>query len=501
MADAYKNIVEIPERGIHYFRHYFIPHEGNNHQPLVIRPTALKIYSIALILIKLSLTGFLYAVYPTEAQFAELTASKVFELTNQSRVENGLPSLRLNNRLSQAASAKAQDMVNDDYFEHTAPDGKKFWQWIKETGYSYTAAGENLAMDFTTAESAHNALMASSSHRNNILKSNYAEMGVAVLEGKLNGRQTTVLVEHFGTPTSPTVVAQAPETTTTPPIPATPPSTPPSSPPVQTPPPPPLTYKATFVGSSAERFVLLPGTTTEAWVDFKNTGTATWTNSGEHFVALNSTDPAGRTSVFSDTTWPDPYRPAILEQTSVRSGEVGRFRFILKAPLEPTEQNETFALVAENLLWLEGESAKISIAVIQPAPEPAPDPEPTVAIQEQEITPQETIQAAFNTTAVAVIPTDTGPEVLPVEETTPLVVSVAGSTIPDWQKAFIDWSVRFFWAFLIFLTVSLFLNIVMKFRVQHRHVILQTLAVMGLTTFMALVQFHFVERLANILIV
>lgn len=491
MTNGYRNIIEIPERGYHYFRHYFIPHEGNNHHPLAVRPKALKTYSAVLIAVKVFLTGFLYIAYPTQAQFAELTASKIFDLTNAARVENGAGTLKLNASLSRAAQAKAKDMVRLGYFDHTGPDGKKFWQWLKEAGYSYSVAGENLAMDFTTAESAHRALMASVSHRNNILKSTYTEMGVAVLEGSLDGHETTVLVEYFGTPLASKRVAKKPAATV---------GTTPSQQQAQkkTPEAPvPSDFRAEFVGKSEEKYILLTGSEVSVWVDFKNTGTAVWYNNRGAFVALNVTEPIGRTSAFAHSSWVESYRPAKLSQSSVRPGEVGRFVFTMKAPQTPMKTAEVFALVAENLTWIEGGKATLPMTVVERRPmvaaaqETAPQP-PTL---------QDALDQQFNTTAVEVIPNDSEPIITPAEEAqpTPLVVGMP-TPRSDWQRLLIDWTIRFFWAFLIFLTISLFLTVLVRIRVQHRHAILQTVLVIVLTAFMIFVPFHYAERIVSIFV-
>lgn len=483
METTYRNLIEIPERGYHYFRHYFIPHEGNNHYPLVVRPSALKAYSVALIAVKVLLTGFLYAVYPTEAQFAELTASKIFELTNTSRVENGQPSIKLSALLTKAAQAKAQDMIRVGYFDHTGPDGKKFWQWIKETGYAYTTAGENLAMDFTTAESAHRALMASASHRKNILKSNYTEMGVAVAQGSMNGRETTVLVEYFGTPSSgKRLVVTTPKTQPAPPPAQT--AKPEAKPAVPA-------YRATHVGTSNEKLILFPGGEVSVWVDFKNSGSAVWRNDREHFLAFNVTNPAGRTSAFLHPSWKAPYRPAVLSQKTVKPGQTGRFSFTLKAPETSGIFTEDFAIVAENLTWVEGGLVSIPVTVEsrQPAVAAGEEPEP----------PQKDVEQQYNTTTTVVAVEEAHPAIQPSDEQpTPLVVT--SEPRPDWRRQVVDWSVRFFWAFLIFLTVSLALTIFVRIRVQHRPAILQTLLVLSLAAFMVLVRLHVAERIANILV-
>jgi hypothetical protein len=57
--------------------------------------------------------------------------------------------------------------------------------------------GENLAMNFTSPESVHKALMFSPSHKKNILNGEYKDIGLAVLNGTIDGKETSVLVELF----------------------------------------------------------------------------------------------------------------------------------------------------------------------------------------------------------------------------------------------------------------------------------------------------------------
>ena len=72
------------------------------------------------------------------------------------------------------------------------------------------------------------------------------------------------------------------------------------------------------------------------------------------------------------------------------------------------------------------------------------------------------------------------------------------STNQQSSKALVDlvieYSNIFFIAFLIFILISLLLNIFIKIRVQHSSLILQTIAVAALITAMILVKFHFVEQ-------
>lgn len=131
-----------------------------------------------------------------------ITPAEIIDLTNQSRKENKLLNLVANEKLAGAAEAKADDMFKFQYFDHNSPSGVTPWNWIKAFGYDYRYAGENLAIDFVTAEGAHKALMASDSHRKNILNPNYTEIGVAARKGIFEKNESIIIVMEFGTPST-----------------------------------------------------------------------------------------------------------------------------------------------------------------------------------------------------------------------------------------------------------------------------------------------------------
>lgn len=461
MAVARQSAVPFHRRGAHALHHAFIPHAGNGHHPLVVRPRALKIYSVLLVLLKLGMTGFLYAIYPTQAHYAELTTAKILELTNESRAAALLPALTLDSALTRAAEAKAADMLERGYFEHTNPGGKKFWQWIREAGYDYTTAGENLAMDFTTAESAHTALMASPSHRANVLKETYAEIGLAVAHGSFQGTGTIMLVEMFGTPLPDALPTDAPATETESRAASTATPEPSES----------LTYTTRITSVSDASLALLPGSTADVWIDYKNTGTATWRPTDTNFLALNVANPAGRTSAFANDTWIAPYRPATLTVT-VAPGETGRVRFSLTAPARPGAYEESFALVAEGSQWLQGSEATIPITVVG------------------------TVAGTDTDENAVALPS---PDATLVEEASaqPAPLTVAAEAPSDWRRTVVDLTQRTYWAFFVFLTLSLLLAVLVRIRIQHKHLVVQTLAVIMLASVAALVKFHFLERLAE----
>lgn len=128
-----------------------------------------------------------------------IVPSDVITLANSARIKSGLNPLHENTKLAQAAQAKADDMIKNDYFSHTSPKGVEPWYWIKQAGYQYKAAGENLAINYTDATNQHNAWMKSETHRANIMNTRYQDIGVAVVKGKINGKESIVTVEYFGT--------------------------------------------------------------------------------------------------------------------------------------------------------------------------------------------------------------------------------------------------------------------------------------------------------------
>lgn len=119
--------------------------------------------------------------------------------TNIQRSQNGKSALSLNNQLSQAAQAKANDMVARDYWSHVTPDGKQPWQFIANTGYLYVSAGENLAYGFSTSSSTVAGWMNSPSHRANILNADYLEVGFGIANSanfQGTGEETVVVAMY-----------------------------------------------------------------------------------------------------------------------------------------------------------------------------------------------------------------------------------------------------------------------------------------------------------------
>lgn len=138
-----------------------------------------------------------------------VTNNELLDTTNAQRVAQNLPALKLNTQLSDAAYQKANDMFKQQYWAHDAPNGTTPWAWFSKVSYNYSYAGENLAKNFTTANAATTAWMASPEHRANILDSHYTDVGFAVVSGTLKGENTLLIVALYGRPASAVAVAGA----------------------------------------------------------------------------------------------------------------------------------------------------------------------------------------------------------------------------------------------------------------------------------------------------
>lgn len=182
---------------IKHLERLFIPNAKNEWKPHIFKPKNLFRLAVVLLIIKFLIFSLIF-YFPRTSHFAVVVSSDLVELANKERMASGLKPLVINQQLVQAAQSKAEDMLNQDYFAHTSPVGVTPWYWLEKAGYKYTAAGENLARNFTDSNYVHQAWMDSASHKANILNKNYQEIGIAVVEGELNGEKTVLAVEFFG---------------------------------------------------------------------------------------------------------------------------------------------------------------------------------------------------------------------------------------------------------------------------------------------------------------
>jgi hypothetical protein len=99
----------------------------------------------------------------------------------------------------------------------------------------------------------------------------------------------------------------------------------------------------------------------------KNTGNTTWTNSGPNPARVGTTHSLDRQSSFSDSTWINNTRPALMKEASVAPGQTATFEFWVKAPTNQSGSfNEYFDILLEGKAWLHDIGFNYAASVVRP---------------------------------------------------------------------------------------------------------------------------------------
>jgi hypothetical protein len=184
-----------------WLKKHFIPHVGNDHRPHILRDSSIR--NIVVIVIFLEILTFLIPTLThinMTGGMAAVLPAVLDDLTNQERQSQNLQTLAVNPILNEAAEMKAEDMATKGYFAHTSPEGKTPWYWLQKVGYKYQYAGENLAINFSDSKDVTDAWMASPTHKANIVKGNYTEIGTGIATGIYEGKETVFVTQVYANP-------------------------------------------------------------------------------------------------------------------------------------------------------------------------------------------------------------------------------------------------------------------------------------------------------------
>lgn len=121
---------------------------------------------------------------PGDLHHDEEAAAEVFDLLNRARLDAGVDPLAWSPALVLVAQGHAAEMYLEGYFSHRSPVTGTVGDRLEAAGITYRVAGENLALAATPTE-VHAGLMDSPGHRENILRSEFSRVGVAVVAGPL----------------------------------------------------------------------------------------------------------------------------------------------------------------------------------------------------------------------------------------------------------------------------------------------------------------------------
>lgn len=125
----------------------------------------------------------LNGIYPKDSD--ELRKSFEFQikdLANTERYKDNLNTLLYSEQATISSRKHSEDMMLNNYFDHTNKENKSPFDRMKSEGIKYKNAGENIAAGQNSAIYAHHAWMNSLGHRKNIL-GDYKYIGVGVIFG------------------------------------------------------------------------------------------------------------------------------------------------------------------------------------------------------------------------------------------------------------------------------------------------------------------------------
>jgi uncharacterized protein YkwD len=177
-------------------KNFFIPTHSNNYRAHLIKLPSLFLFLLVIV-------GFnTFSIIDTSAQSTSsvINSTSLLNQHNSIRSSLGLNDLTINQNLTVSAQSKANQMMKFNCWSHYCPDGKSPWDFFNEANYDYKLAGENLAEGFFDVDDLMTAWMNSITHKDNIIKNDYREVGFGIAYGDYQGKANNmIVVVHFGT--------------------------------------------------------------------------------------------------------------------------------------------------------------------------------------------------------------------------------------------------------------------------------------------------------------
>lgn len=128
-----------------------------------------------------------------EIELSSYFEDSMVDLINSTRLQEGLGKLNYDVMMNEVARKHSENMVENEFFDHTDTEGFTVSDRVREGGYRVSLVGENLAYGQLNAMFAHENLMNSLGHRENILNKDYSDVGVGVAFSKENVPYFTVI--------------------------------------------------------------------------------------------------------------------------------------------------------------------------------------------------------------------------------------------------------------------------------------------------------------------
>lgn len=142
-----------------------------------------------------------HARQPEPSSVPESRTALVTRINALRKVHNLTP-LQLDEALNSVAQSFSEQMAQQNFFAHVAPDGSDLRRRLQKAGYRYQVAGENLGMA-TGPLAAHFCIEQSPGHLRNLIDGRYTRTGIGVAFQKLEGRTQAIVTEILAKPLNP----------------------------------------------------------------------------------------------------------------------------------------------------------------------------------------------------------------------------------------------------------------------------------------------------------
>ncbi|MEK6206214.1 MAG: CAP domain-containing protein [Chloroflexota bacterium] len=321
-------------------------------------------FSRAVLASVLALVALLGLFAPLVAEGASLDSVEqdLVARINVFRAARGLSTLAVSDKLTAAAKWMSVDMGSRNYFAHTSLDGRSPTQRMADAGYPAfgTWTGEDLAAGYTSTAEVLNGWINSPTHYAVLVNPKYQAIGVgrsyttgstygwywaADFGGVVDVARAAPVSRAAVTPT--TRVASPVARFVYPPI-----ALPPDS-----------GYHASWNAQTPDP-IIYAGERTTLVVSLKNTGSRGWyLNVPDQRVVLGTSDPQDSERTELAVDWLSGNRLTSMTTDYVGPGEVGWFRFAVRAPATTGDYTLALRGVVDGVGWLEDDGIFFTIHV------------------------------------------------------------------------------------------------------------------------------------------
>lgn len=150
-----------------------------------LRGPFMLLFCFAFTLIGVAQNSVPVATPAGSSQFDAAAETRLVNLINQARSQQGLPPLTPDQRLTEAARKHSELMAQHSALSHEFPGEPPLQLRFSNEGLVSDSQGENVDLD-QSVEGAHEVLMKSPPHRANILDPDYNVVGVGILRSGQN---------------------------------------------------------------------------------------------------------------------------------------------------------------------------------------------------------------------------------------------------------------------------------------------------------------------------